>query len=92
LPARSFFFALEFSSQGVSAELLTDLAAHVLEHVGLSRAAVPALTESIQKALAQEAAAGARRCDVQFKAQPQRLEIVVSANGGRIWQTALPIT
>jgi hypothetical protein len=90
--AKSFFFALEFSSQGVPAQLLSDLAEHVLEHVGAPKTAAPGLTESLQKAVAEEAAAGHRRCDVQFKAQPHRLEIVVSSNGGRVWQTAISLS
>jgi hypothetical protein len=89
--AKSFYFSLEFSSQGVPAQLLSDLAAQVIEHVGAPKTALPALTESLQKAVAVEAAAGARRCDVQFKAQPSKLEIVVLSNGGRVWQTAISI-
>ena len=90
MPTKPFYFALEFSSQGASAELLGDLATHVLEYVGSSPSAVPELTESLQKAVAQEGVAD-RRCDVQFRLQPGKLEIVVSANGGRVWQTALPV-
>jgi hypothetical protein len=90
--AKSFFFALEFSSQGVPAQLLADLAAHVLEHVNAPKTELPGLAASLQKAVADEAAQGARRCDVQFKAQPTRLEIVVLSNGGRVWQTAIPLS
>jgi hypothetical protein len=90
---KPFYFALEFSSQGASAELLGDLAAQVLEHVGLSTEAVPELAGSLQKAVAEGGAAGAdRRCDVQFRVQPGKLEIVVSSNGGRVWQTTLPVS
>src|SRR6185436_1669068 len=83
-----FFFALEFSSQGVSAELLGDLASHVLTHVGFSRDALPELPDALQKAVATTRAGADRRCDVQFRAQGGKLDVVVSANGGRIWQTS----
>jgi hypothetical protein len=83
---------LEFSSQGVSADLLDDLATHVLSYVGASREAVPGLTASLQKAVAEGAAGSDRRCDVRFHAQPGRIEIVVSSNGGRVWQTSVILT
>ncbi len=92
MSAKPFYFALEFSSQGASAQLLGDLAAQVLEHAGSSRDAVPELTESLQKAVAQGTAAADSRCDVQFRLQPGKLEIVVSSNGGRVWQTTLPVS
>ena len=91
MAATSFFFALEFSSQGVPADLLSDLAAHVLEHVGSARDAVPDLTQQLQRAVEQGSAGSDRRCDVRFQAQPGKLEIVVSANGGRVWQTTVPL-
>jgi len=86
-----FFFALEFSSQGVSAQLLTALASQVLLHLGSSAEAVPELDEALQEAVAQGAATGDRRCDVQFRAHAGRLEILVSSNGGRVWQTSRTI-
>jgi hypothetical protein len=88
--SQSFFFALEFSSQGVPGDLLGDLATHVLAHVGASTSAVPELTGLLQRAVSQGAAGS--RCDVRFQAQPGRLEIVVSSNGGRLWQTTVPIS
>jgi hypothetical protein len=89
--SQRFFFTLEFSSQGVSATLLGDLTAQVLEYVG-SPGTVPELIGSLQKAVAQGSAGADSRCDVQFRAQPGKLEIVVSSNGGRVWQTSLPIS
>jgi hypothetical protein len=88
--AQQFFFTLEFSSQGVSASLLGDLTAQVLEHVG-STNPPPELIDSLQKAVAKGSAGADSRCDVQFRAQPGTLEIVVSSNGGRVWQTSLPV-
>lgn len=91
MPAHEFFFALEFSSQGVAAPLLGELAAQVLGHVGCSPADVPELTDALDKAVAKGAFGGERRCDVQFRAGNGTLEILVSSNGGRIWQTSRSI-
>ena len=86
-----FFFALEFSSQGVSAGLLTELASRVLLYLGSSHEGVPELAEALHQAVAQEAATAECRCDVQFRADGGHLHILVSSNGGRIWQTSRPI-
>ena len=88
MPSPDFFFSLEFSSQGVPATLLTELAAHVLSRVGSSGEAVPGLGDALQQAVAANEASGERRCDVQFRAHGGTLEILVSSNGGRIWQTS----
>jgi hypothetical protein len=87
--ATPFFFALEFSSQGVPANLLGDLAAQVLRHVGVAKAGVADAIRSLEEAVAK-GSSGAR-CDVRFQMQPGKLEIVVSSNGGRVWQTSVPI-
>jgi hypothetical protein len=93
----NFYFKLEFSSQGVSAELLNDLVSQVLRHIGSSLDAVPDVMPALHKAVATGTAGIAgpadqsRRCDVQFRAHGGTLDILVSANGGRIWQTSLPI-
>jgi hypothetical protein len=91
VPAQEFFFALEFSSQGVTASLLGDLTAQVLGHVGCSPADVPDLADALEKAVAKGAFGGERRCDVQFRAASGTLEILVSSKGGRIWQTSRAI-
>jgi len=91
VPAHDFYFALEFSSQGVAASLLGDLAAQVLTHVGSSTADLPELADALEKAVAKGGFGGERRCDVQFRAANGALEILVSANGGRVWQTTRPI-
>jgi hypothetical protein len=83
--ASPFYFALEFSSQGVPASLLEALAAQVLGHVGCSRQDVPELTDALGKA-AEKTGQPERRCDVQFRAQDGKLEILVSSNGGRLFQ------
>lgn len=90
MTAHQFYFSLELSSQGVAASLVEDLAVQVLEHVGCSRADIPELAGALERAVAGNAF-GERRCDVQFRAQNGRLEILVSSNGGRIFQTSRTI-
>lgn len=84
-------FALEISSQGVPVSLLAELARTIGHHVGCE---VP--VGELQDALASATASGAtfggpRRCDVQFRRRGRSLEILVSAGGGRVWQTACAI-
>ena len=86
-----FFFALEFPGQGVSAALLTDLASQVLRHLGSSVEGLPELVEALRQSVAQEAASAECLCGVRFRARAGRLEILVSSNGGRIWQTSRTI-
>jgi hypothetical protein len=87
-----FAFALEFSSQGASVALLEELAGQVFRHVGCPAAPMGELGAALTAATAGSTFGGASRCDVQFRAHNHSLEILVSANGGRIWQTscALP--
>jgi hypothetical protein len=93
VPATEFVFALEFSSQGAPASLVEDLAAHVLKYVGCPRDAMNGLTEALEQAIASSSAAGAaRRCDVQFRVANSSLDILVSSNGGRVWQKSLEIS
>jgi hypothetical protein len=88
--AHQFYFSLELSSQGVEPSLVEELAAQVLEHVGCSRADIPELAGALEQAVARNAY-GERRCDVQFRAHNGKLEILVSSNGGRIFQTSRAI-
>ncbi len=89
---QGFAFALELSGQGTPLALLSELAAQVCRHVGCEVVPTTELTAALTKATdSGNAFGGARRCDVQFLAKPNRLEIVVSSNGGRIWQTACAI-
>lgn len=92
MAGQDFFFSLEFSSQGAPVALLEQLTAQLLSHVGVAAAELPELSDALKKAVDEGSMGGKRRCDVQFRAQGSRLEIVVTANGGRIWQTtrALP--
>jgi hypothetical protein len=88
------FFSLEFSSQGAPAALLEQLSSQLLTHVGVKAGDLPELASALQKAVAAGSAAlrpspgGVQpRCDVQFRVTGSKLEIVVTANGGRVWQT-----
>jgi hypothetical protein len=92
VPQTAVPFALELSSQGAPVSLLEELTAQVLRHAGCTTLPGSELTEALVKATAGETFGGARRCDVQFRARDQQIEILVSAGGGRIWQTscALP--
>jgi hypothetical protein len=92
--AQEFFFSLEFSSQAAPAALLDELAAKVLAYVGLSDTAdneLPGFSDALKQAVATGAVGGASRCDIQFRVQGAKLEVVVTANGGRIWQTSRAI-
>jgi hypothetical protein len=87
--SHEFFFALEFSSQGAPPGLVEDLASQVLRYVGYAGTSVPALTQALEQATSTGTAGGQRRCDVQFRAHDGKLEILVSSNGGRIWQETI---
>jgi hypothetical protein len=91
VPADEFFFALEFSSQGAPSGLVEDLASQVLRYVGCAPACTPELTRALERATAAGSASGERRCDVQFRVRRGTLEILVSSNGGRIWQETITI-
>jgi hypothetical protein len=84
-------FALEFSSQGAPVPLLQALAGQVFRHVGCGSAPLEELAAALRQATAEGAFGGARRCDVQLRATHQTLEILVSANGGRVWQGSCAI-
>ena len=86
-----FFFALEFASQGVPAPLLSQLASQVLEHLGCAPESMAELPAKLQEAVAAGTAEGQRRCDVQFRTRGGQLEVVVVANGGRVWQISRPL-
>jgi hypothetical protein len=88
--AQGFLFAMEVSSQGVPAWLLEDLVDQICRYAQCAEEARPGLRAALEKAVAEADGGGTRRCDVQFRAQNGTLEVMVSSNGGRIWQTKLP--
>ena len=91
MPTSPFTFALEFSSQGASGPLLEELAGQVFRHVGCPADADRRTGAALTAATAGGTFGGASRCDIQFRAHNHTLEILVSANGGRIWQTSCAI-
>ena len=91
MPAAPIAFALEFSSQGVPVPLLEQLAGQVLKYAGCADAPVEGLAAALEQATAGGGFGGAARCDVQLRARNGAVEILVSANGGRVWQTSCTI-
>ena len=89
MAAPEFFFALEFSSQGAPAALVEDLAANVFRFVNSTPDRVEGLRAALERAIEATGTTGARRCDVQFRAGQGTLEVLVSSNGGRVWQTTI---
>jgi hypothetical protein len=86
VPGQPFFFRLEFSSDGLSQALLEEVASQVLRHAGCSAREMPELDAALARAAAT--AAAERRCDLRFSFEDGALEIVVSSDGGRIFQTS----
>ncbi len=71
--------------------LLEALAGALFRHVGCTTVPTGDLTAALEKATAGGAVGGPRRCDIQLRAHDHTLDILVSANGGRIWQTSCAI-
>jgi hypothetical protein len=91
VPSHDFYFALEISSQGVPAALVEDLAGQVFRYTHCAESAVPGLAAALEQAVATSVTGGDNRCDVQFRAHGGTLEVLVSSNAGRVWQTKLTI-
>ena len=86
-----FVFALEFSSQTAPTSLVEDLAINVLRHVGAAQEHAEALTQALKDADARGAIGADRRCDIQFRARPGVLEVLVTSSAGRVWETEILI-
>ena len=91
MASHDFFFALEFSSQGAPAPLVEELASQVLKYVGCTATPVPQMTAALEHAVAKTTAGGERRCDVQFRAHAGKLDILITSNGGRVFQETVAI-
>ena len=92
MAAEEFFFSLEFSSQAAPVALLDELAAKVLAYVGVDGAGkLEGFSDALQAAVTKGSVGGASRCDVQFRIHGAKLEVVVTANGGRVWQASRAI-
>jgi hypothetical protein len=79
-------FALELSSQSVPVSLIRELADRVFRHAGCVSAPMDELAAALQQATGETAFGGERRCDLQIRAGQATVDILVSANGGRVWQ------
>ena len=91
MSSHEFFFALEFSSQGAPASLVEDLAVNVFRHVGAAPEHAEELTQALKDATEKGAIGGDRRCDIQFRARKGVLEVLITSNAGRVWQTEVLI-
>jgi hypothetical protein len=83
-----FLFALHLSDEAGAAEtggMLSDLAHSVLVHAGYAEAVIAEVGGALRAGLARAGVVG--ECDVQFRAHAGELEILVSHNGRRIFQT-----
>lgn len=89
MASHEFFFAIEVSSQGAPAGLVDDLAQQIFKYVGCAKTSISAMTEAIERAVEKTEATGPRRCEVQFRAGGGTLEIVISSDGGRIFQESI---
>jgi hypothetical protein len=83
---QNFYFALEFPVESARTSLLADVAEHVFKHVGCSSEHVGGLSRAVDRASGGEAR---ERCDVRFHAREGELEVLVSADGDRVWQTSI---
>jgi len=79
-------FALELSDPSRFDAMVDEVASSVFKHAGLDGADAAATLAALRAALAGAAHAGARRCDVRFRAHAGELRIAVSAPG-HDWQT-----
>lgn len=81
-----FLFALELSDPAGCDAMLDEVAASVFKHAGFSSIESGDALKALRAAVAEAAAAGAARCDVQFRAHAGELLIGVSA-AGHEWHT-----
>lgn len=82
-----FLFDVGLSNEARFDEMVRDLAASILGHVGCPGAAAGETLALVRAELARGAAEGLHGCRVRFRKRPGALEIVVSYTGGREWRT-----
>ena len=92
MAAYEFYFAIELSGPVTTPGMLNELASRVLGQAGCSGDDVPAVVEAVEEAVARSAAAGEPRCHVQFLADTDQIEIVVSCAGRLLWRAVHVIT
>ena len=69
---------------------IREQAAFGLGQIRDKRAIAP-LTQALKDATEKGAIGGDRRCDIQFRARKGVLEVLVTSNAGRLWQTEILI-
>ena len=87
MPVHEFQFAIEISGPGSSTDMLRDLTAQVLVHVGSTQAAADALVSALQGGLVKGAAPTGSRLAVRFAVDEGEFEIAVSSGARPIWRT-----
>jgi hypothetical protein len=90
--AYEFYFAIEVSGPAALPGMLSELASRVLGQAGCIEDDVPGVVEAVEKAVARSEAAGEPRCHVQFLADTDQIEIVVSSAGRLLWRAVHLIT
>jgi hypothetical protein len=88
---QDFVFALAVSG-GTSRDMLRDLTARVLTHIGQPAGGARALADDLQAAITKATAGGGMPVTVRFQGRDGRLHIVVSSAAGEIWQTSREIS
>ena len=88
----SFTFDLQFRGQPVHAPLLEQLADAVLRQVKCAPAVAGELGAAVEKAAASGRLGADPQCDLRFRAHGSTLEILLSADGGAVWQISCAIT
>jgi len=86
-----FLFAVTVPNQGGFDEMLADVAACVLNHLGFAAPTIADILGELRGALARGAAEGAFDSETRFAVEAEMLVIVVSYPGGREWRTARPL-
>ena len=87
MSAHAFFFTMRLADDAGSDDMLNDLTASVLRHVGYAPAAIGALTDEVRAGIATGKAAGTEY-DLQFRAHDGEIEIIVSRDDRAVFRTS----
>jgi hypothetical protein len=88
---REFLFAVTVSDHPGFESMLTGLAVRVLEDAGYTSADAAQIIDTLRGTFEEAAEQGGRGCDVQFRAEGGRLNIVASYGRGREWRMTRPL-
>jgi hypothetical protein len=87
VPDQDFLFSLRLSDDGHLAEMLGDLTASVLRHVGVTPGEMADLGGQLRAGIAQGREGGAEY-DVQFRAHNGEIDITVSRGNRPVFRTS----